>query len=557
MRPPPVGAPPVGPPPVRARSAPDGTGRRLLGLALLLPAAGVGITELVVPALRTAWASLHQVDPLGSGSASFTGLGNYARIGGLGPWLFAVGLGVLLFLAGTLLGLLLGRLLAAASEPWAWLVRGLQGLTLALYAPVGVALGLRSDLGRSPDRLGLVTAALVAWLPLVVVLVALVSSMLLSPVRSRDGRRAAAVLTVVGLLAAVGLAVQTLDLPLVLTDGGPDGRTTTPGLVLFHRAAEFLDLGGGAAAALVILLVAGVLGLAATALLVAADVRLDFRTDPGPRTSGTTWVASLVAAAGSLLLLAGYLWAAHAWVVGLLSPQAPVVGQVHALRVAFITYALPLITVSVQVGTALLAGFGLGWLRPLGRHSEWLLLVYSPGLFVGLVPLLPVHLLSLFSSHDTSTLLRLVPPLSVSVPMTVLFTLAFAGLRRAWFQRQGRGRMLLTLLCLVVFVAALAELLWASAAGWSFASSTDVRNLSGPALLATISGQLAMGPLPQRLATPLPVLAVFCVVFAVAAAVGFHRLTLRCGGPAQQDAQTSIGRAVGAIGRGSFVAPER
>ena len=86
-------------------------------------------------------------------------------------------------------------------------------------------------------------------------------------------------------------------------------------------------------------------------------------------------------------------------------------------------WLLPVLGAIVSVGTAFLAALGIGGLRPLGRHSEWLLLVFSPWLFVGVAPLSIAGFDNARHLGLLNHFIGLVPPVLLSVPSLLVLTL--------------------------------------------------------------------------------------------------------------------------------------
>jgi hypothetical protein len=78
---------------------------------------------------------------------------------------------------------------------------------------------------------------------------------------------------------------------------------------------------------------------------------------------------------------------------------------------------------------AYLAALGIGALRPFGKRSELLLLPFSPWLFVTVAPLSLAAFQVIIAQNDY---LRLMPPISMSVPMLFVLTLFFKGQAAKW-----------------------------------------------------------------------------------------------------------------------------
>jgi hypothetical protein len=106
--------------------------------------------------------------------------------------------------------------------------------------------------------------------------------------------------------------------------------------------------------------------------------------------------------------------------------------------VFLVTWLFPLVTALVQVVTAALAAFGIAVVRPLGRHSEWLLLLWAPWLLVGngllVLPRLDPE------TEGLQPLIAYAPPSWVSLPALVVFTLLFRGQGAQWRRARLAGQ---------------------------------------------------------------------------------------------------------------------
>jgi ABC-type glycerol-3-phosphate transport system permease component len=94
----------------------------------------------------------------------------------------------------------------------------------------------------------------------------------------------------------------------------------------------------------------------------------------------------------------------------------------------------------IQLPIAYLGALSIGAFRPLGRRSEWLLLIFSPWLFVGTVALSAVLTVSAHQAGTMNTLLGLTPPILLSVPMLFVLTLFFKGHAPRWEASQVEGQ---------------------------------------------------------------------------------------------------------------------
>jgi hypothetical protein len=191
--------------------------------------------------------------------------------------------------------------------------------------------------------------------------------------------------------------------------------------------------------------------------------------------------------------------------------------------------------VVVGVIAALLAGFGIGALRPLGPRSELLLLPFAPWLFVGTGPLALRQVAAGLTADRTDALFALVPPTRLSIPALFVFALLFRGQRDSW--RTGArtagaaARALLPVLPMAALVAGVTWLMHAQDLLWQFAGALAVGHRTGPVAVLEQVRLAAADQLGYGLALP-PLLAAALLAAAVALQLGYlDRVTLRLGGP--------------------------
>jgi hypothetical protein len=121
------------------------------------------------------------------------------------------------------------------------------------------------------------------------------------------------------------------------------------------------------------------------------------------------------------------IWA-WPWLAALFTPSGEAAPAPSGLRVQLNTWVPALLGAMVSVGVAYLGALGIGGLRPLGRHSEWLLLPFAPWLLVGAGPLSVANWNNLRGLGLIDTFVALIPPLLISVPALFVLTLLCKGL---------------------------------------------------------------------------------------------------------------------------------
>ena len=524
----------------------DSTGktviRVIVGLALLIPASLTCLGGLLVPTVSTFILSL-QSTSLVVRDARFVGLENYARL--FQDPVFSAALGftlsllvvrvVVVAVAPLLLALAVNELGRAARLP----ARLLFTLPLAMFAPVVIALvwgtvltpnsGLAAILLRSlgqaplpwltdPGRArgallfvdALYTVGLACGVGLIFYLAALRGSwrQLWKPLVASWG---------IGLLATLALSLQSFTLSYTLTAGGPANATMSLTLYQFNQAFRYFRFGPAAAVASFVLVVLVLLGLAAGLAVVLTGLRLE--VTPGGKPSGllsregrpgrgraVVIVLLAVMLLGSVVIcsLSGLplLWnalnslktSAELTRSFSLFPSSPSLTAYSELAKkmpigqVFVNTLLPLSLslLLLQIPIAYLGALGIGAARPLGKWSEWLLLLFSPWLFVTVGPLSIVAFQNLQQARLLNTLAALTPPIMLSVPMLFILTLFFKGQEPKWRAAQAEGQgaksfftklilpslPLAALLASAAFLIGLQDLLWPSVASNTLTTMT-------------------------------------------------------------------------------------
>jgi hypothetical protein len=190
----------------------------------------------------------------------------------------------------------------------------------------------------------------------------------------------------------------------------------------------------------------------------------------------------------------------------------------------------------IQTPVAYAGALGIGALRPLGRRSEALLLLFSPWLFVTAGPLSLAFFEALRAGEALGTWAALLPPVSLSLPMLFLLTLFFKGQAAQWHaarQEQPAGRafvqalvlpslpLALLLACAALFVA-LQDVWWPLLVGRGAQTATAGVTLVTLAGLASQSSVIAAG----LVVFSLPSFLFFWLAFSAFQVLYLERLSL-------------------------------
>jgi hypothetical protein len=202
------------------------------------------------------------------------------------------------------------------------------------------------------------------------------------------------------------------------------------------------------------------------------------------------------------------------------------------------TWLPPLVSTVVGVGLALLAGFGIGALRPLGRWSELLLLPFAPWLFVGLGPVALAGYDHARAADQLNSFAGLIPPSWLAIPALVIFTLVFRGQRARWPDGpeqvpESTGSFVRAMLrptwAMIALVGGGTLLMRAQDLSWSPLVAADAEHLTGPLLALQ---QLAELPAHEvSVGLVLPAVSVLLLAVALGALQLFflERVALRVG----------------------------
>ncbi|GAA0716806.1 sugar ABC transporter permease [Dactylosporangium roseum] len=504
-----------------------------VGLVLVLPAFVLLLTSYVEPAVWTFRSSFNRFtglrfNPGGEGA----GFDNYAKafdVGLGGSLLFGLSLAAVPLALVLLLAPALAWAAARTGRAGRWVVRALLTIPLAAFAPMAVALAYRArDLtgdGRPEVRpiYWLGTFGLVSAAGVVVYLAAF---------RRRDATRspwpAVGVTALLAVLAVIAAGLQEFTYSYI--EGFGTSPAGTPARLMFDTSFRTRDFGVGAAVSATVLLPLMLFGLAATVIIVLTGLRLEVdrsSPEPAPAKSPTPWVV------GGILLvvvLVGTGFALWPWLSDITNPS-PVADPTWGN-----TWLPPLVSTLVGVTAAALAAFGISGLRPLGRHSEWLLLPFGLFLFVGIAPLALRAYAAGATAGRLNSFIGLISPSRVAIPALFILALVFRGqaLRREALRQENRPAPWSSLVLPALPMLGLAYLVtWVVQAQnllWPLISATS-RHMTAHLLLVEVLQTFDLDRLPYGRLLPLPMLLLFLLLGVAAQLWYLDRVALRVGLP--------------------------
>jgi len=418
-----------------------------------------------------------------------------------------------------------------------WVTRGVLALPLAAYAPTAIAVARHTVDGDGDGH-----ARTAYWWGTFGLIAALAVTLFLATLRRRDPTRrpyAAAILAgIIGLVATLAAVLQEFVFPYIFNT---HSQAPVP-LMVRHGFLRF-DFGTASADAVVLLIPLLLLGLGVTLLIVLSGLRLEFdapwrsadeRTTPAAvRTAGL--IVGGVALLIVLVLAVIGLWPLLRHLGGGSAPSS-----VSGATIAVNTWVPPLISTIVGVLVATLAAAGIGWLRPFGRHSEWLLLPFGLFLFVGIGPLALRAYANGQVAGRLNSFAGLIPPVWVALPALFALALMLRGqaLRGEALRQEGRlvsaVRLLLPVLPMVGVVFVVTWVAQAQDLIWPLISATDRARDTGSAALVRASvdpGYTGNGTLPYSLALPIVVFALLFLAAVATQLAYLDRVALRVGLP--------------------------
>ncbi len=490
-----------------------GRARTVIGIVLLVPAA---VTLVISYGAPTVWTIR-------------TGWGQPLSADGFG---FALSLAVLPLLTILVIAPLLAYAAYRAGRPARWLLRLGLAVPMVCFAPTALATAWLLGRGR-PATAGEPGwfVRLATWSTLFGLVCGVGVTLYLAALRAREPGRPMrpAVLTVGGLaaVAVIAASLQVYAYPRLLSGS----QTLTPIAAQYRTAFVSFQVGQAAAQATLLLVVLAALGLLATAVVIMTGLRVEvdpvsrwLEEEPAGWRSRAAAIAAGFGLAGVLVVTGYGLWP---WVTRLGGGTAP--AGVSSASVLFNTWLPPLVSTVVGVGVALLAGFAIGALRPLGRWSELLLLPFAPWLFVGLGPLSLAGFDRVRAAGQLNTFAGLIPPTWLAIPALLIFTVLFRGLAaNALVIDRALVRSALPMVALVFGATVL---VYAQDLSWSYVVAADAEHLTGPLLAVRQLAELPASHVSVGLVLPVVLLAIFAVGLSVLQLVFLDRVTLRVGNP--------------------------
>jgi len=411
--------------------------RGLLGLLLLLPACGLCTVDQFWLSLSTLLTSFKNIRI--SMEGDFVGFKNYIAMFTDRTFPTALGYTTGVIFLHILAAAILPPLLALAvhrfsqrgnrrARLWFTLPLAYFGPALAMFGPAFLRDVWKLTSLHITYLLfdGIVTLAVMSAIGLVVYLA------VLRPQQEASSLPTGTLFTtwLVTQLALVAYGLQSLNLLAFLVPGR-DGK-----FMLGHMLAQTVRngyFGLTASVSVFMLVVAAFFGILASVILIARKIQISHRAEETASFSSNPSIPSWVA------LALGAVAAFFVTAVPLALSLVKAFGNFASfefgmfLRISLNT-VLPslLAALFIQIPVAYLGALGISVVRPFGKGSAWLLLLFSPWLFVTSTPLAFAAFQNLRSANLLDSPLALTPPLLLNVPMLFLLTLFFKGQFDSW-----------------------------------------------------------------------------------------------------------------------------
>ncbi len=371
---------------------------------------------------------------------------------------------------------------------------------------------------------------------------ALAVTLFLATLRRRDPARraypAVVVAAIIALAATLAATLQEFVFPYLITFH----RGATPVTLMFQLGFQNFDFGTGAAVSVVLMVPLILLGVGVTLLVVVSGLRIEFDKpwrSADERTTPPTVRAIGLVVGGVILLAVFVLTLIGLWpLLGHLGDGTAGGRSPSPATVAVNTWVPTLISAFVGVLVATLAAAGISWLRPFGRHSEWLLLPFGLFLFVGIGPLALRAYANGAVAGRLNSLLGLIPPVWVTIPALFVLALMLRGqaLRGEALRQEGRSvapaRLLLPVLPMLGVVFGVTWVVQAQDLIWPLISAANPKHMPATvALVQYVSGPGAIDQIPYSLVLPIGGFVLLLLLVIGVQLAYLDRVALRVGLP--------------------------
>ena len=429
----------------------------ILGILFILPAIAALVFSFIIPSIRTFALSFQDAnffsDPI------FIGMENYQQLLGFQPADQAIIFTLLITLVRVIVMLFPPLFLAigaAALKPgFRKFIRIVSSIPWMLYSPLALAitwmllvnpsfgLGTRAIYLGNPDTARWIVLALdgLSFFGLSCGIGITVYLAILKGSNSDDEQNkpigAMVVTAIILALGTIALSLQSGQTILLLTNGGPQFSTTLISHIILNQAFVYMRMGMAAAFASPLLLVVILIGIGLGILMVITQLQFRILPKTQEPVRMTQWVKVIGIILMAIVLL-GLLFSILPFVAkwiplfrdpgGFFASLNQVSSQPTFWKTVLNTWMVPLLIVLlIQFPITILGAIGIGALRPLGKASEWLLLLFAPWLVVSTVLLVPGYTRTLINLELINSYFGLLIPYLLNIPLLFILTLFYRG----------------------------------------------------------------------------------------------------------------------------------
>ena len=519
--------------------------RGLLGLLLLLPACVLCSSNLFLLSFNTLQGSFQKFS-MREGAREFIGLANYQNLFENPAFMESFGLTVLQIVVRLLAVAILPFLLAQAVNTYGKKlrlgIRLLFTLPLAFFGPALVMYGpayMRDLWGKASIKGTLLLLDGTASLAVACALGLIIYSAALRGGNESDGNRKPLVITLAAtLLGTIAITLQSFNNLIAIMPN----RAASLG---FHLYITVRNAEGGLTYSIsqILLFLVSILGIVATMLIISSNLQLkheprnEAESLPTPNTPSIPgWVAIVLSGIAVLAVTLIPLFMSVTKTLSFADGFSSLPFS-SILRMWVVSILPPLLVILfIQFPIAYLGGLAIGAVRPFGKFSNWLLLLFSPWLFVTSVPLAFAAFDRFRNMDMLDSPITLAPPILLSVPMLFIFTLFFSGQSLKWQKAREEGasstsaffkHLILPSLPLAVFMTAFSLLAATQDLFMPLISGLSIENHTATTNILMFLGSMKPAGASSIIALfGLPLFIFFFIVFAALQVFYLNRLVL-------------------------------
>jgi len=539
----------------------------ILGIIFILPAIGALILTQIIPTIMTfiqsfrssSWRNVSEAvgysnyekmfsSPLIGQVYSFTGLLTITRVLMvlIPPLVLALG-------ASSLKPVLRKFVRVFASVPWMiYSPMALSIVWLQLFSPIYGSRILASYMGDPVSARwlflildGISFLGLASGIGLTVYLSAIKSENVSGS--NKRLKRSLILLVIILVLGTIALSLQGGDAIVSMTNGMPGNTTMTVYPYIVTLTFAFAQTGLAAALTSPLIIIIGLIGFCVGLLLILSNLRLfalPKQAEPVPLAKWLKILTMILMIFGLITILVSispyivryFLLLINKNEISLVHLRE-LLSEIPIWKTLLNTWLVPVIIVLiVQLPLTYLGALGIGALRPFGKSSEWLLLIFAPWLFIRVLLLIPGMAQSLYEMRLMNGFYGFAIPYIINIPMLFILTLFFRGQTQKVADSGGTPKFFrdyilvslpLTVICLVFSLMTIQQELL-----WSTLILSSPENSILPVLFRRIRGlySLRSGELVALFtAVRLPASILSAIILIVYQVVYFPRLGIKVG----------------------------